>query len=324
LAELPQTASVAVALIAPGTQSIAWVIVEGRGGGTYVRSNRVSPGYFGIFGVPIRGRNFSTEEAESEAPVAIVTETAARRLWPERDALGQVIELAGVETPGGRATGAARVVGIIPDSDFLLPFAEPDGQRRGAVYFPSGLTSYGRDSALNIVVRMRGGAGAGRRAVEEVVKSVAPWARSENVIAVNDYLDSYLYPYRALVAISGFLGALALLLTVSGVFGVASYAAAQRKKEFGIRLALGAAEAQLVGMALRQSVRLAAAGAAIGALAALWLVRVVGRSIGGIEFFDLSGYAGGVLLVIAAAVGAAWIPARRAVRVDPVVTLRCD
>jgi hypothetical protein len=293
--------------------------LESRNGSIDVKENFVSPEYFSIFGVPIRGRNFSTEEAESGASVAIVTETAARRLWPREDALGQVIK------PARKvyALGPTRVIGVIPDSDFLLDSTGPDGRRLGAVYFATGLTA-GNSLPWCIVVRMRTGAGAGRRAVEEVVKSVAPWASSEAVTAVNDSLDAYLYPYRALVAISGFLGALALLLTVSGVFGVASYAAAQRKKEFGIRLALGAAEAQLVGMALRQSVRLAVAGTGIGALAALWLVRVVGRSIGGIEFFDLSGYAGGVLVVIAAAVGAAWIPARRAVRVDPVVTLRCD
>ena len=79
-----------------------------------------------------------------------------------------------------------------------------------------------------------------------------------------------------------------------------------------------------MGLALRQSLRLAAAGAAIGVLAALAVARVISHSLGLIDLFDLGGYAGGVLVVMAAAVAAAWVPARRAVRVDPVVALRCD
>jgi ABC-type antimicrobial peptide transport system permease subunit len=111
---------------------------------------------------------------------------------------------------------------------------------------------------------------------------------------------------------------------VSGVFGVSSYAVTQRRKEFGIRIALGAGEAGIMGLALRQSLRLAAAGAALGTLAALAVARVIAHTLTQMDLFDTAGYAGGVLVVMAAAVAAAWIPARRAVKVDPMVALRCD
>jgi ABC-type antimicrobial peptide transport system permease subunit len=127
-----------------------------------------------------------------------------------------------------------------------------------------------------------------------------------------------------MASISGCLGVLALLLTVSGVFGVSLYAVTQRRKEFGIRIALGAGAARVTGLALRQSLRLAALGAALGVLAALAVARVIAHNMTQMDLFDTAGYAGGVLVVMAAAVAAAWVPARRAVKVDPMVALRCD
>jgi len=173
-----------------------------------------------------------------------------------------------------------------------------------------------------VVVRMRGAPESARRAVEQAVESVAPDQAS--IASEQDVLDRNFYPMRALASISGCLGVLALLLTVSGVFGVSSYAVTQRRKEFGIRIALGAGEARVLGLALQQSLRLAAAGAALGTLAALAVARVIAHNMTQMDLFDPGGYAGGVLVVMAAAVAAAWIPARRAVRVDPAVTLRCD
>jgi ABC-type lipoprotein release transport system permease subunit len=136
------------------------------------------------------------------------------------------------------------------------------------------------------------------------------------------------------LAIAGFLGVLALALTVSGIFGVCSYTVAQRRKEFGIRIALGAGKARVVGMVLWQSLRLAVAGASIGTLAALALARVtdhyswyragIAFSMKQLDAFDPVGYIAGALVVMAAAITSAWIPAKRAVSADPLQTLRCD
>jgi ABC-type antimicrobial peptide transport system permease subunit len=137
-------------------------------------------------------------------------------------------------------------------------------------------------------------------------------------------LDRVLYPYRALAAITGFLGAMAFVLTVSGVFAVLSCLVAQKRKEFGIRMALGAGGWRVTAMVLRQSLRLAALGCLIGSGGALAAARALSRSAYRFDLFDFWGYAAGVLLVLLAAAAASWIPAIRAVRLDPARILRCD
>jgi ABC-type antimicrobial peptide transport system permease subunit len=122
----------------------------------------------------------------------------------------------------------------------------------------------------------------------------------------------------------GFLGTLALLLTTSGVFGMLSYVVAQRRREFGIRMALGADKAHVTRMVLRQSLRLAAAGSALGALIALAVSRLLVHSIPQFRLYDAGGYAAGVLIVLAAALAASWIPAKRAVNLDPARTLHYE
>jgi ABC-type antimicrobial peptide transport system permease subunit len=111
---------------------------------------------------------------------------------------------------------------------------------------------------------------------------------------------------------------------VSGIFGVSSYVVAQRRKEIGIRIALGAANSRIAGMVLKQSLRLAVVGALLGSAAALAVARMMAHSMLRINVFDAAAYAAGIAVVIAAAIAAAYLPARRAMKVDPVVTLRCD
>ncbi len=322
LRSLSRTAFLGMCLWPPGQPMLASKVLSGRGT-LEVPLNLVSPEYFDIFGIPIRGRNFTTAEADGMAPVAIVSQTAARMLWPHGDALGQTLTMKDRVSFGfgTKPIQAAVVIGIAQDSVYSLVALNSDHPpTRALLYFPAGLNSKMLSSTL--VVRMRGNPESARRAVEQAVESVAPDQAS--IASEQDVLDRHFYGYRALASISGCLGVLALLLTVSGVFGVSSYAVAQRRKEFGIRIALGADELRVLGLALRQSLRLAAAGAALGTLAALAVARVIAHTLTQMDLFDMGGYAGGVLVVMAAAVAAAWIPARRAVKVDPVVALRCD
>ena len=288
--------------------------------------SRVSPESFDVYGIAVRGRNFSTAEAEAEAPLAIVSETAARLLWPHGNALGQTLNLKDDWTfylgqIPAKPIHSVLVIGVAQDSIYNL-FGSFNGRAptRARVYFPMGLKI--KSAFPTVVVRMRGAPESARRAVEQAVEAVAP--DQATISSEQDILDRHFYPMRALASISGCLGVLALLLTVSGVFGVSSYAVTQRRKEFGIRIALGAGEAGIMGLALRQSLRLAAAGAALGTLAALAVARVMAHNMTQMDLFDSAGYAGGVLVVMAAAVVAAWVPARRAVKVDPMVALRCD
>ena len=154
LSSLPEKQLVGVCRTTPGQKwSQYWDPPKFKTGtGTAgIPFNRVSPEYFSIFRVPIRGRNFSTEEAETEAPVAIVSEAAARLLWPRGDACGQLLDLSDqgilklISEPPFRFM---RVVGVVPDSRFLLDTDGPDGRPQGVVYFPTGLRarSYSRSS----------------------------------------------------------------------------------------------------------------------------------------------------------------------------------
>jgi predicted permease len=336
LSSLPQAEPAGVCRYTPGQKwSQRWDPPKFKTG-TVTASipfNRISPGYFNILRVPIRGRNFSTEEAETEAPVVIVSEAAAQRLWPRSDALGQLLDISEQGEPkylGEPPFRFVRVVGVVRDSRFLLDTDGSDGRAQGVVYFPTGLRT---ESYSMIIVRMTGDPNSGRRTLEKALNEVVRLP-NRALSPVQARLDLYLYPYRALFAIAGFLGALALALTVSGIIGVCSYAVVQRKKEFGIRMALGASQARVTGMVLWQSLRLAVVGAGIGALAALALARVTAHygwyragiafSMKQLDVFDPAGYVAGALVVMAAAIASAWVPAKRAVSVDPVQTLRCD
>ena len=133
------------------------------------------------------------------------------------------------------------------------------------------------------------------------------------------------YPFDVAFWISNVVAGIALLLTLSGVYGVLSYVVVQRTKEFGIRVALGASRGDVTALVLRQSMRLAAYGIAIGVLFALGASKLLSTLVEAyLEVLEPTAYAGGVVVVLAACLAAAWIPSRRATLVNPAVTMRHD
>jgi len=137
-------------------------------------------------------------------------------------------------------------------------------------------------------------------------------------------LETTIYPFRVMFWIGGFLAGLALLLTVSGIYGVLSYVVNQRAKEIGIRMALGASGANVVRMVVGQSVRMAVIGTVLGAGLALMAAPLFAHSVQVLQPYDPVAYGAGTMLVIGAGLAAATVPSRRAARIDPAVTLRCD
>lgn len=212
---------------------------------------------------------------------------------------------------------AARVVGIARDaaSGFI-----GDGLDRTCLYFPTTRSAANNESLL---VAARGNNDAGPRLVEATVNEVAPDA-AEQVNPLDDVLATRIYPFRVILWIGGFLAGLALLLTVSGVYGVMSFAVGQRSKEIGIRIALGANGAAVVRMVVAQSLRMAGIGALVGGGLSLAVAPVFAHQIEVVQPYDVLAYLAGVGIVCAASLGAAAVPSRRAVRIDPVATLRCD
>jgi predicted permease len=316
-----------VALV--GASNVINLKAEALGSGRPVRLPYMlaSPEYFDIYRVPVvRGRNFSQAEARAEANVTVISEAAAQKLWPGQDAMGRtvVVPERHITVPG--ATPGARsavVIGVVRDA--IYGWDDQGQPRRDCLFFPTHPAS---KLGVTLLVSMKGGMGIeqGRRILESVVEEVAPGG-TDSVVSLEELQAARLSPLRALFAITGFMGGLALLMTLSGIYGVLSYLVGQRRREFGIRIALGAEGKDVGRMVFRQSLKLAACGAALGALAAWGLARILTHVFGPsgpIDVFDWSGYAGGILVVIAAALAASWVPARRAVRIDPAVTLRCD
>jgi predicted permease len=305
----------------------------------------VSPEYFDVHKIAVRGRKLPLnplnpmefmKSGSQDGTDVVVSETAARRLWPSGDALGRPVEERRLDPKSGRTiTYVHTVVGVAGDSiTELYDYTGALNPNRTVVYLLA--PPIEKHAYLNgMIVRMKGNPGAARLLLQKAIEETTPEEKHYQISSAQEEMDRILLGYRVLTTLEGFLGAMALLMTAFGVFGMQSYMVAQRKKEFGIRMALGADKARIIGMVLRQSLRLAAAGSVLGAFLALAVARVLAQSVRTPEMqaplfnadsyaFDIGGYVAGVLVVIAAAMAASWIPARKAVNLDPARTLHCD
>ena len=278
--------------------------------------NLVSPEYFAMFGISvIEGHTFSQEEGQ--AAVVVASEAAARRLWPNSDPLGRTIA---IRTEPGKdpyfqrvpAFRTAIVIGIVRD---VMNGWTDTGRDLDCLYFPNSPREGNNESLL---VRA-----TSRAAIEKALDRVAP-SVSDLISPMDEALAGNSYPFRAAFWVTSFLGGLALVLTISGIYGVLSYLVSQRTREIGIRVALGADSASVVRMVIQQSLRLAAIGTALGALCSLAAAPIFTHTIAALQPYDAAAYLGGVLLVLAAALGAALHPSRRAAGIDPAITLRCE
>lgn len=282
----------------------------------------VSPGFFTVFGIPIlRGRNFTANEALEGAPVGIVTEAVAKRQFPGRDAVGQSIRLVKEQRgrPGTLRYPEVRVIGVARDINHGLGDTESD---RSFVFLPTTPAAAGNV----FVIRVKGDPEAARQKIDAALTAEVPGAVDE-IHAMRMFVVALTYPFQAAYWVSAVVGVLALLLAVTGIYGVLSYLVMQRRKEIGIRMVMGASEGQVVGLVLRQSVRLAAIGLTIGTALALGVSRIYVSSFdkGGImNTFDPIAYCGGLALVFSACLVAAFFPSRKAARIDPITTLRYD
>ncbi len=297
-------------------------VSTGEGGETLRASyNHVSPEYFRLLEIPIlRGRNFTGEEARSRAPLAILSEAAARRLWPNQEAVGREIRILrdartnwGEQVPG---YPSVRVVGVARD---IVSCCITRGKDLALLYFPVTADA----ASTSLLIRVDGDAGAASRKLDMQLAVSMPGG-VEEIHPLEMYFEGGVYPFRAAAWISVALGGLALLLTLSGIYGVLSYLLSQRTKEIGIRVALGATAGAVVRLILAQSMRLAAIGIGLGTVLSLGVSRFLAAHLVFMNTFDATAYGLGMMQVMAAALAAAYFPTRRAARVDPIATLRCD
>ena len=277
-------------------------------------SARVSPGYFEALGIPLRrGRTFSLEEARSRERVAIVSEATAQRLWPDRDAIGGVITLS---SPYAGQTGqrSARIIAVVGNVVAGFYGERPD---HPTVYEPGSVDS----DLATLVVATGSDSPLALASVERRLSPVDPGGSVE-IRTLDESVEVQLYPFRAAHWVASALGAIALLLTITGIYGVLAFVVALREKEIGIRLALGATRRAIVGLVLRQSIRLAMIGVVAGALLALGASRFISSHLTMIPAFDVVAFAAGMAIVLAASLAAAYVPSRKAANLDPLETLR--
>ena len=277
----------------------------------------VDAGFFRVVDIPIlRGRGFRDDEEGRGSPVAIVSEAAARALWPGRDPIGQLLQLS-AEPPRDSRLARVRTARVIGVSRNAVSGWIGSGLTRSVVFYPTSADSAG----ARIVARVTGDANQARQRIDVDLGAVDQRAVTE-IHTLDDYLAVQRWPFRIFSWVAAAIGAVALTLTVIGIYGVLSYLVAQRAKEIGIRMALGASVGVVVGKVLRQCLRYAVVGIAAGSVLALGVSKVFASVLVIVDTFDPAGYAVGVAVVLAACVAAAWAPSQRAARVNPAAMLR--
>jgi predicted permease len=276
-----------------------------------VDQDATSPEFFEIFRMTfVAGRPYTPAETAEGAPVAVITATLAREFFPDGDALGSTLDRI---HPSYRHL---RVIGIVADPPRTLR-SPRQGERSGAVFRPPI-----KSDRLRMIVLTREHA---RLASESVRSSIAAIdsALDVNVALVRDDLDRRLAAPRILAAIAGVVGGLALVLSVIGMLGVTCVIAGQRRREIGVRLAIGANHSEVIWMIFRQGMRPVVIGLVIGIGLALMGTRVVGSYlIGGVSARDPLAFAVAAAVLLASAALGILIAAGRGARVDPVAVLR--
>ncbi len=317
LASLPGVESVAAGRMVPLLGSGLGNLSSGPDeSGVRAGINQVDGTYFSTLGVPLlSGRTFSSEEAQTESPVAVISEAAAAKLFPGTNPLGRMVTFDGYLAGKPIAKRTAMVIGVARDTR-SIKLAELD---RAYVYFPIALD---RPAAtMHYFVRARRDALALLPALRQ---SGGELSRGHQLLVYPfDVAIGYQrMPAQAGGAVSGVLGLLALTLATVGIYGVISYSVSQRTREIGIRMAVGATTRDVSWMVLRQGLRLVVIGIVLGVAGAVPLARVIRAVMNGVTTIDPLTFIAVPLFLAAVAVSAMALPVMRAARVEPVAALR--
>jgi putative ABC transport system permease protein len=280
--------------------------------------NLVAPGCFHTLGIPqVRGRDFSAQDRPGSPHVAIVSEAMVRRLWPNRDPLGQRFRLQWWLSEPNPPWESVEVVGVVADSKYRTWTESP----RGVMYLP---LSQNYLPQMTLLVRTSGSPTTLLGPIRNEVKALDNRLPLFDVKTMRQQINISVWPQELGSSVLGAFGLLALSLAAVGVYGMMSFVVSQRTHEIGIRMALGAARRDVVKSVLAQALRLVLAGIAIGLVGALALTRFIASLLFGVKPTDPVTFVGVCLILTGVAVLASYIPARRAARVDPMVALRYE
>ena len=284
----------------------------------------VSPGYFEAMRPRLlRGRLFTGIDQAGSPGAVVVNETFARRVFDDGEAVGQRVQL-GIAGFGGGDTPWWDVIGVVTDLRYAGLAATSEQWAQAFVPAPLAPAARAIGAEAFITVRTTGDPLALVPFLRESVAEAHPRARLDDVMTMDGRLSLAVAQPRFFAFIVGFFAALALLLAASGLYGLLSYTVAQRRSEIGIRMALGARRGDILGLVVRQGTMLVAAGAVVGLAAAAASSRVLASFLYGVAINDRLTFVAAPLVLVAVALVACWLPARRATRVDPMEVLRFE
>jgi len=260
----------------------------------------------------LRGRTFTWADSEGSLPVAIVNESAARQYWPDEDAMGKRVKLEDGSAPVWR-----QVIGIVGDvrQDSVVALARPE------VYAPLLQVPV---PYLALAVRTRAGPTALTVAVRQAVMAVDKDQPLSGIKTMEQVVEDSVAGRRFQMSLLAVFATIALGLAAIGIYGLMSYTVNQRTHEIGIRMALGAKRREILHLVMRHGMMLAIVGVALGTVGALLLTRSLSSMLYGVGANDPTTLLSVATLLIGVAALASYIPARRAMRVDPMVALRYE
>jgi predicted permease len=281
----------------------------------FANYNIASPGYFSTVGTPVlRGRDFLETDTVNTTPVVIINNAMAKKFWPGEDPIGKQVGLGSPEFP------AMTVVGIVADVKHLSLREDPGPE----MYVPYTQRPYPSMLTMHVVLRTKTDPASVMERVREAVGLLDPDVPVAKLTALATLVDDSLAGPRFSMLLLAAFAALAVLLATIGMYGVISYSVAQRTREIGIRMVLGAQRRNVVGMVLGQGAGLTALGLTIGLVTALGVTRMMRSVLYGVQTTDALTFGSVSVLLVGIALLACYVPARRATRVDPMIALRYD
>ena len=308
------------------TSGLPMVLTGGIGGveipGEEIRNRRnngvslryVTPQFYAALGIPIlQGRGVDDGDRLGRPAVAVVSESFVRRHWPNDNPIGQTFRVRGQDRTVVGVVRDIKVRGLERTSEPQVYFAAAQGGAMGSLYIPK-----------DLVIRTTGGAATLLPAVRDVVRRVDPEQPISEVRVLGDVIAGQTADRHAQLRILSVLAAVALLLTGIGIYGLLAFMVAQRSREIGVRLALGAEPRRVARMIVGEAARLAVFGGIPGALLAYGAARAMSALLFGIPPSDPVTLTSGVFVVVVVTLASSLAPAVRAVRVSPLVAMRAD
>jgi putative ABC transport system permease protein len=277
----------------------------------HIRYNSVLPNYFSVMGTRIlRGRAFVDADRATAPKVVIINEAMAAKYWPNGDALGGRVRIGG-------GAGDYQIVGIAQDGKYNQLTEAPQPYMFFAI-------AQAPVSEATLIVDAGPNPGSAAATVRNALQQMDPHMPTLQMLTLAQHLRFASYPIRMAAIAVGALGSSGLLLSVVGLYSVISFLVARRTREIGIRMAIGASPGDIRRAVMRHALLLAAAGGALGALGAFALAQLLAGSLYGVSPSDPVTFTSVLAGVVAVSLLASWAPARRAMRVDPMVSLRAE